>query len=71
MFNAIFKVVGSMVIRLLRYIGQLAFLAGETATSIRVAPMRWALLFKQVAEIGFGSQLVVVVTGVISKEQSA
>ena len=52
-----------MVIRLLRYIGQLAFLAGETATSIRVAPMRWALLFKQVAEIGFGSQLVVVVTG--------
>ncbi|RFC42570.1 MAG: phospholipid/cholesterol/gamma-HCH transport system permease protein [Verrucomicrobia bacterium] len=63
MVETIFKGVGSTVIRLLRYVGQLAFLVGETATSIRVAPLRWALFFKQVAEIGFGSQLVVVVTG--------
>jgi len=62
-FPAIFQAVGSRAIGLLRYVGQLAFLVRETVVSIRVAPMRWALLFKQIAEIGFRSQLVVVVTG--------
>lgn len=63
MFSVISKPVGAKAISLIRYVGQLAFLARETAVSIRVAPLRWGLLFQQVAEIGFRSQLVVVVTG--------
>lgn len=63
MLPAIFQAIGSNAIRQLQYVGQLAFLVRETAVSIRVAPMRWGLLLKQVSEIGFRSQLVVVVTG--------
>jgi phospholipid/cholesterol/gamma-HCH transport system permease protein len=38
-------------------------LAAETVQSIVVAPIRWKLLMRQVVEVGFRSQLVVVVTG--------
>lgn len=63
MFHVIFHAFGEIVLRLLRYVGQIAFLMGETFESVRVAPLRWRLLLNQVAEIGFRSQLVVVVTG--------
>ena len=63
MFHIIFHAFGEVVLRLLRYVGQIAFLMVETFESIRVAPLRWRLLLNQVAEIGFRSQLVVVVTG--------
>ncbi len=61
--HAISHAIGSGVIRLLRYMGQLAFLVKDTVVSLRVAPLRWGLLMQQLAEIGFRSQLVVVVTG--------
>lgn len=63
MFATLLHVSGSAAVRFLRYLGSLAFLASETVVSIRVAPLRWALLWRQIAEIGFRSQLVVVVTG--------
>jgi len=46
-----------------RYMGELAFLIKDTAVSICTAPIRWRLFLRQVAEIGFRSQLVVGVTG--------
>lgn len=63
MKNTILQFLGSVVLRLLRYLGQLSYLAWETVVSIKVAPVRWRLFLMQVAEIGFRSQLVVVVTG--------
>jgi phospholipid/cholesterol/gamma-HCH transport system permease protein len=41
----------------------LAHLAAETARATVVAPLRWKLLLRQVVEVGFRSQLVVLVTG--------
>ncbi len=35
----------------------------ETCVSVVVAPIRWRLFFQQVVEVGFRSQLVVIVTG--------
>jgi phospholipid/cholesterol/gamma-HCH transport system permease protein len=58
-----FSTLGRAAIRQMNYLGELAFLAKDTWTSIRVAPIRWKLLMRQIAEIGFRSQLVVVVTG--------
>ncbi len=49
--------------RLFRYLGELALLACETCVSIVVAPIRWRLFLRQIVEIGFRSQLVVIVTG--------
>lgn len=46
-----------------RYLGELAMLVKETITSMIVAPIRWRLLLRQIAEMGFRSQLVVMVTG--------
>jgi len=62
-FVTLLHTVGTAVVRFLSYLGQLAFLAGETITTVFVAPLRWSLLVQQTAEIGFRSQLVVVVTG--------
>src|SRR5438094_6300318 len=45
------------------YLGELILLAVDTFRSIFVAPIRWRLLFKQLLEVGYRSQLVVVVTG--------
>jgi phospholipid/cholesterol/gamma-HCH transport system permease protein len=58
-----FKALGHASLGLMRYLGELAFLVCDTAESIRVAPLRWRLLLRQIAEIGFRSQLVVIVTG--------
>jgi phospholipid/cholesterol/gamma-HCH transport system permease protein len=45
------------------YLGQVGVLAAETFGSIVAGRIRWKLVFDQIAEIGYGSQLVVVVTG--------
>src|ERR1043166_2128692 len=45
------------------YLGELILLAVDTFQSMFVAPIRWRLLFKQLLEVGYRSQLVVVVTG--------
>lgn len=45
------------------YLGQIALLSWETLKSIAAGRIRWKLVFEQIAEIGYGSQLVVIVTG--------
>jgi phospholipid/cholesterol/gamma-HCH transport system permease protein len=57
---------GRGALSFIRYLGALAMLAVDTATSIVVAPFRWRLLIRQVAEIGFRSQPVVIVTGMFT-----
>lgn len=57
---------GRGALSFIRYLGELAMLAVDTATSIVVAPFRWRLLLRQIAEIGFRSQTVVIVTGMFT-----
>ncbi len=57
---------GRAALSLIRYLGELALLAWETLTSMIVAPIRWRLLLRQIAEIGFRSQVVVIVTGMFT-----
>jgi phospholipid/cholesterol/gamma-HCH transport system permease protein len=54
---------GRTFISMCGYLGELVLLAADTFKSIFVAPIRWRLLFTQLLEVGFRSQLVVVVTG--------
>ena len=61
--QAIIRYFGSNFISFFRYVGELAFLAYETLLSIFVAPVRWKLALRQVAQVGYQSQLVVIVTG--------
>jgi len=49
--------------RFFRFLGQVAILAAETVASISRGNIRFKLVLRQIAEIGFRSQLVVVVTG--------
>jgi phospholipid/cholesterol/gamma-HCH transport system permease protein len=55
--------IGRTALSLSLYLGELAMLAYETCVSVVVAPIRWKLLMRQIAEIGWSSQLVVLVTG--------
>ena len=48
------------------YLGQTALLAGETFSSIFAGRIRWTLVFRQIVEIGFGSQAVVIITGIFT-----
>jgi len=45
------------------YLGQTALLAGETFNSIFAGRIRFKLVLRQIVEIGFGSQAVVIITG--------
>jgi phospholipid/cholesterol/gamma-HCH transport system permease protein len=63
MLLAVLNVIGATFIGQMSYLGQLAFLMRDTLVSLRLAPVRWALLVHQLLEVGFRSQLVVVVTG--------
>jgi phospholipid/cholesterol/gamma-HCH transport system permease protein len=58
-----FSFIGRKALDLLAYAGDVALLAVETVTSMIVAPIRWRLFLGQIVEMGFRSQLVVVVTG--------
>lgn len=48
------------------YLGQAALLAWETFCSILAGRIRWRLVVDQINEIGFGSQAVVIITGVFT-----
>lgn len=48
---------------LLHYLGQLATLAQELAHALRLCVWRPRLVLQQMATVGYGSQLVVIVTG--------
>lgn len=54
---------GVTALSFIRYLGELAFLAYETAVSVFTAKLRVRLLIRQIFEIGWRSQLVVIVTG--------
>jgi phospholipid/cholesterol/gamma-HCH transport system permease protein len=54
---------GAKTLDFLNYLGELALLIRDTAESLRVSPIRWRLVLRQIAEVGFRSQLVVLVTG--------
>ena len=54
---------GRTALSLLQYLGELAMLAYETCVSIVVAPIRWRLVARQLVEVGWRSQMVVIVTG--------
>ena len=54
---------GRSALSLLQYLGELAALAYETCVSIVVAPLRWRLFARQIVEVGWRSQMVVLVTG--------
>lgn len=55
--------VGSLILRLLTYLGQLADLAVEIVKSLFVGQTRAKQIGRQLVAIGFGSQSVVIVTG--------
>ena len=57
---------GSIVLSLVKYLGELALLAYDTAVSIVVAKLRVKLLLRQMFEVGWRSQLVVIVTGMFT-----
>lgn len=57
------RYLGGNFLSFFRYLGELAFLAYETLVSIFTSPIRWKLLLGQLQEVGYRSQLVVIVTG--------
>ena len=53
----------AVFISLVQYLGELTSLAVEALASMVRMPIRWRLTLRQMLEVGFRSQLVVVVTG--------
>jgi len=54
---------GRNTLSFLGYLGELVLLAVDSFKAMFVAPIRWRLFFRQLLEVGFRSQLVVLVTG--------
>jgi phospholipid/cholesterol/gamma-HCH transport system permease protein len=61
--TAAIQSLGQAGLNLMRYFGQVASLLGEVGSSLRCANFRYKQLGRQLVSIGFGSQLVVIVTG--------
>ena len=59
----ILRFLGSTALSLFGYLGEVLFLMLETVRSLATMPIRWRLALQQVLEVGFRSQLVVIVTG--------
>lgn len=57
------QALGAATLSLLRYVGGVVFLVLDALKSLVAARVRWRLVMRQMYEIGFGSQLVVIVTG--------
>ncbi|MEO6052513.1 MAG: hypothetical protein ABIP97_00730, partial [Chthoniobacterales bacterium] len=62
-FNSIFNYLGEGFFEFLVYLGELVELVQETMGSIFKGRIRWALTAHQILEVGFRSQMVVIVTG--------
>jgi len=58
-----FRLLGRLVLRFFSYLGELSGLLGQIAESFVYGRPRWRQVFEQIAEIGFRSQLVVIITG--------
>jgi phospholipid/cholesterol/gamma-HCH transport system permease protein len=61
--TAIFHYLGDNFLRFLVYLGELAELISETTGSILRGRIRWNLTLWQILEVGYRSQLVVIITG--------
>ena len=57
---------GRVALSLFQYFGELALLVSETCVSLVVAPIRWRLFARQIVEVGWRSQFVVIVTGMFT-----
>lgn len=57
------RFIGSFFISIFAYLGSLLSLAMETGYSVVKSPIRWRLVLRQMLEVGYRSQLVVLVTG--------
>lgn len=57
---------GRIVLSLIQYLGELAALAYETGQSLVVSKLRVRLFVRQLFEVGWRSQLVVIVTGMFT-----
>src|SRR4051812_41614305 len=58
-----FSLLGRQAFSFLHYVGEVALLVREVAVSIVQSRVRWRLVLRQIAEMGYRSQLVVVLTG--------
>lgn len=54
---------GRLLIYFIRYLGQLGFLVSEIVNSFLLDKLRLKLVAQQIVSIGYGSQIVVIVTG--------
>ncbi|MBP7950777.1 MAG: ABC transporter permease [Verrucomicrobiales bacterium] len=59
----LFSLFGRIFFRFCSYLGELALLIREMAVSVVRHPVRWRLAGQQIVSVGWGSQLVVIVTG--------
>ena len=62
-FMLFLRFLGATALSLFRYLGELLFLMLETGRSIATVSIRWRLTLAQILEVGYRSQLVVIVTG--------
>lgn len=58
-----FKLLGEGMLLFLAYLGEMALMARGIMESFVKGKVRWGLVGRQIVSIGFGSQLVVIVTG--------
>jgi phospholipid/cholesterol/gamma-HCH transport system permease protein len=59
----LFRLLGGMVTGFLEYLGEVAMLVAGIAVSLVRGKIRWGMVMQQIAEIGYRSQPVVMVTG--------
>lgn len=60
---ALVQLLANLITNFLTFLGQVSLLAGDTLRSIGCGRIRPNLVIQQIAEIGYRSQLVVIVTG--------
>lgn len=58
-----FTFLGNRALAFLDYLGEVALLVFETVVALFTTRLRWKLFMRQMVEVGFRSQLVVMVTG--------
>src|SRR6266404_1324835 len=63
MIDRLFTTLGSALLALFQYLGEVVLLAADTFRSIFTRKLRWKLFLNQIVEVGLLSQLVVVITG--------
>lgn len=58
-----FRLLGRLALRFFAYLGELSGLVGQIIESLLRGRRRWRQVFEQIAEIGYRSQMVVIITG--------